>query len=150
MNVRLQASAALSFAAALAFLLAGCGVGGEAGTVPISGTVTLDGQPVDGAAVAFIGNGGARLATTQTDSSGKFTIQAALGKNAVTVSKASPAPANVAPAGDGLMPTEAELAKMPPPPPPVFPPKYSDPSLSGLSFDIKEGMSSIDLSLSSK
>jgi hypothetical protein len=137
---------------AIAAILAGCGLGGgEAGTVSITGTVTLDGQPVDGASVAFIGNGGARLATAQTDSTGKFTLNAATGKNTVTVAKGAP-PVNAPAASDEpmLMPTEGELAKMPPPPPPSFPAKYGDPKTSGLSFDIQEGMSSIDLALSSK
>ncbi len=133
----------------LAVSLSGCGIGGEAGTVPVTGTVTLDGQPVDGAAVAFIGNGGARLATTQTDSAGKFTVRAAAGKNAVTIAKAAPEAAAAAPVGDGLMPSEAELARMPPPPKPAFPPKYADPNTSGLAFDVKDGMPSIDLAVTS-
>ena len=59
--------------------LPGCGT--ESGTAKVTGVVTLDGKPVDGAAVGFIGRGGARLATAQTDSAGKFTLVAALGEN---------------------------------------------------------------------
>src|SRR3954468_21904929 len=76
----------------LVMAVLGCGKPPESGTVDVKGIVTLDGKPVDKASVAFIGKEGARLATAQTDSAGKFTIRAALGKNVVTVGKASASP----------------------------------------------------------
>src|SRR5436190_16159394 len=95
--------------ATLVVAVVGCGKAPEAGTVDVNGIVTLDGKPVDKASVAFIGKEGARLATAQTDSAGKFTIRAALGKNVVTVAKGSanppPPPASDQPM---LMPTPGE------------------------------------------
>jgi hypothetical protein len=136
-----------------ALLLAGLaccafiGCGGEQGTAKVSGVVTLNGQPVDGAAVGFIGREGARLATAQTDASGKFTLYAALGKNVVTIAKAS---ANPAPPTDAPMemPTEGEYQKMIQKVKSEFPARYADPKTSGLSADVVEGMPPIEFALS--
>jgi hypothetical protein len=66
------------------FTLVGCGGGGPplpSGIVPVTGTVTLDGEPVSGATVTFVpvqmsGGGGAGLgaASGLTDSVGKYTL----------------------------------------------------------------------------
>lgn len=135
-------------AALVCCLLTGCG-GGEAGTVTVSGTVTLDGKPLDAAAVGFIGRGGARLATAQTNAAGKFTLDAALGKNVVTVSKAS---VNPTPAPDVPMemPTEAQYQKMLQQAKSEFPARYGDPKTSGLSVEVVEGLEPIEFGLSSK
>jgi len=77
-----------------AAVLAGCG-GGELDVVPATGTVTLDGQPVEGATVTFVPqDADGRTATGTTDQSGKFVLQTAgagegalPGKYKVTVSK---------------------------------------------------------------
>jgi hypothetical protein len=133
----------------LAGMLVFCvGCGGEAGSTKVSGTITLDGKPVDGAAVSFIGREGAKLATAQTDSAGKFTLTAALGKNVVTVAKASanPAPAPEVPME---MPSEAEYQKMIQKIKSEFPARYGDPKTSGLSFDVVEGMEPLEIGLSS-
>src|SRR5690348_5992044 len=116
MVVRCAGAAGLPTLAALilaALCLSGCGGrAAEAGTIAVSGLITLDGKPVDNAAVGFIGNQGARLASAQTDSSGRFTIRAAKGKNVVTVAKASANP--VIPQSDQpqLMPTQGEYQKL--------------------------------------
>ncbi len=70
--------------AAVAF--AGCG-GGSVSTVPVSGTVTLDGKPLAGATVNFATKDFA--AQGKTDSKGKFTLVqgAQPGANAVFISK---------------------------------------------------------------
>ena len=70
----------LSLLAAL-LAAAGCG-GGSDGLTPAAGTVTVDGAPGDGAAVAFVpqagtpGNGGTGVA----DKSGKYEITTPQGK----------------------------------------------------------------------
>jgi len=139
-----------AFGLAVSLLLAGCGKSPEAGTVSLNGTVTLDGKPIDQASVAFIGNNGARLASATTDKAGKFTIRAALGKNAVAVSKASPAPVIPATEEPQLMPTEQEYAKLQQAAKSEIPAKYADPKTSGLSIDVTEGMQDVELALSSK
>src|SRR5436190_2155594 len=132
------ANAAIVAAFALAAVIfAGCGGAADPGAVAINGTVTLDGKPVDNAAVAFIGKEGARLATAQTNTSGKFTIRAALGKNVVTVAKtpSTPAPPSDEPQ---LMPTAGEYQKMVQAVKSDVPAKYGDPKTSGLSYDVTE------------
>jgi hypothetical protein len=126
----------------------GCGSDEPAGTVQVNGTVTLDGQPVPGASVAFAGKGGTRLATAETDSAGRFTIRPAEGANAVAVSKGSTSVMPPPTDGDMLMPTDAEFQKMPTPET-VIPAKYGDPNTSGISFNCVEGMD-VDIALSSK
>ena len=154
MSVRLFGvcgAASAWLAVGLLIVVAGCGKPPDAGTVAVNGVVTLDGRPVDKAAVAFIGNEGARLATAQTDGAGKFTIRPALGKNIVTVAKASANPPPP-PTSDGpqLMPTAGEYQILVEKVKNDFPSKYGDPKTSGLSFDIKEKMPTLEVALSSK
>jgi hypothetical protein len=53
----------------------GCGKKNSLDTVPISGTVKLDGQPVEGASVVFApSGGGGQAASGVTDSSGKYEL----------------------------------------------------------------------------
>jgi|SRR3954468_4760821 hypothetical protein len=129
--------------------LSGCGKAVDAGTVAVAGTVTLDGKPIDNAAVAFIGKEGARLATAQTNSAGKFTIRAAMGKNVVTVSKtpSTPAPPSDEPQ---LMPTAGEYQKMAQAAKSDVPAKYGDPKTSGLSIDVSETTKDVEFALSAK
>ncbi len=54
-------------------------------TAEVTGTVTLGGEPVEGASVSFVNGGYADRATT--DASGKYTVNAYLGKNKISVSK---------------------------------------------------------------
>lgn len=135
-----------------ASLFSGCGGGAEAGTVAIEGKVTVDDKPIAQASVAFIGNEGARLASALTDASGKFKIRAAVGKNVVTVAKAPPGGAAPPPSDEPqLMPSAGEYAAMQKAvAASEVPAKYGDPKTSGISFDIKEGMKSVDVALSGK
>lgn len=150
MLVRSLALAALGCVMGMG-LLAGCDGGVEAGTVPIEGLVTVDDKPIAQASVAFIGKEGARLASAMTDASGKFKIRAAMGKNVVTVAKAPPGGAAPPPSDEPqLMPTEGEYKKMQVAATSEVPAKYGDPKTSGLSFDITEGMKSVDVVLSGK
>lgn len=135
-----------------AALLTGCGDAGEAGTVAVEGTVTVDDKPIGQASVAFIGNEGARLASALTDASGKFKIRAAAGKNVVTVAKAPPGGAVPAASDEPqLMVSEGEYAKMQKAvAASEVPAKYGDPKTSGLSFDISDKLKNVDVALSSK
>lgn len=116
----------------------GCGPSGPP-TVPVSGTVLLDGKPVDGVEVFFATEDVA--ATTVTDSSGNFAFAkgAGPGLNKVWLRKFV--------GGDpALMGMDAEQlaaansaggsVKVPKP---LFPPKYSDPALTVLTFAVPEG-----------
>ena len=145
----LPALAALTLAA---LCLAGCGGRApDAGTMAVSGIITLDGKPVDNAAVGFIGKEGARLSSAQTDRAGKFSIRAATGKNVITVAKASANP--ILPKSDEpqLMPTQGEYQKLIQDVKTELPAKYGDPKTSGLSVDVSDGMKQpVEIDLSSK
>jgi hypothetical protein len=140
------------WAVLLAVTLAGCsGSGAAPGTVSVSGLITLDGKPISGAAVAFIGNDGARLSTAQTDPAGKFSIRAALGKNVVTVAKIAPGGPAPPPSDEPqLMPSEGEYKVMQQAIKSEVPAKYGDPKTSGLSVEVKAGMPLIELDLAAK
>ncbi|MCA9050851.1 MAG: carboxypeptidase regulatory-like domain-containing protein, partial [Planctomycetaceae bacterium] len=58
-------------------LLAGCSGGGDANrqpTFPVTGTVTLGGGPLAGAAVTFSPKDGQPVATARTDANGKYSL----------------------------------------------------------------------------
>ena len=77
--------------ACLVVALAGCGGGLE--RIPVSGTVTLDGKPVEGAAVVFAPAAGGPAASGTTDAQGKFQLTtvnepgAVPGEHVVTITK---------------------------------------------------------------
>jgi hypothetical protein len=112
-------------------LLLGCG-GSGLETVPVTGTVTYNGQPLADAAVAFQPADG-RAATGITDASGKFTLTtledgdgAIVGEHTVTVS-----------------PGAGQTAAMPGVDAPVgatqksaIPDRYSNPGMSGLKASV--------------
>ena len=104
-------------------------------TVPVSGTVTLDGQPVAGASVVFTPEAG-DLATATTDSSGQFQLStyrladgAAPGHYRVTVAKTT------------VEPGEDEKVLF------LVPKKYGNPDTSGLECDVQLEMSPVQLDL---
>lgn len=103
-------------------MLVGCGGQSYPPTSPVSGTVTLDGKPVEGATVTFVPNDSKlRPAAGVTDSSGKYTLTsfrsgdgAMPGEYKVTVSKffseAGPSPYDNPDAGaETAAPAEASL-----------------------------------------
>jgi len=95
-------------------LAVGCGGGGTThpDTVPVTGTVQLNGQAVEGAAVSFVGAGSSRPATGTTDAQGKFTLTsfetndgAPPGEYTITVTKYADA------GGTGTAPDEVDTTK---------------------------------------
>lgn len=74
----------------------GCSRSERPAVTPVSGTVTYNGNPVDGAIVSFSSSGGKPAATGVTDASGKYALHtfgeadgAAPGDYIVTLSKMS-------------------------------------------------------------
>lgn len=150
--------------AACALLIAasvGCGSSGPK-NYPVSGTVTFDGKPVDGATVMFIPQSG-RPGMGVTDASGKYTIAtsgqpgAPTGSYEVTISKAAgtgaggsatmeiPAdPENVS--AEQMTKLQADMSskmrematKKASAPKPGLPEKYSIPQGSGLTAKVTE------------
>lgn len=65
------------FCAVLAIGVMGCGGEGDVerpDTYPISGTVTFNGAPIEGASVSFVPQGDGRGAAGFTDGAGKYTL----------------------------------------------------------------------------
>jgi hypothetical protein len=108
-------------------LFAGCS---QSATVPVTGTVTLDGQPATEAEVIFTPAQG-RVAVGQTDAAGKFKLStnkpddgAVPGHHKVTVVQYY-APGKAPPMGGG--------------PPPRFPSKYAETSQTPLEANVERG-----------
>jgi hypothetical protein len=105
-------------------------------TVAVTGTVTLDGQPVPDAEVMFnpLPNKPGRMASTHTDSSGHFTLEtfkpgdgAMPGDYVVTLAEYfPPGKAPTPPPGGGPLPSR-------------FPVKYGNPDQSPLHVTIERG-----------
>lgn len=113
--------------------LCGCG-SGRPKTVAVKGTVTYNGDPVEGASVVFFKDEGAPPATGQTDASGGFVLTtfdhhdgAVPGDYVVTVAKMESAPDRT---DDGRIPVAAPAVAKPKS---LIPIKYSEPKASGLS-----------------
>ena len=137
-------------------LLWGC-TGNE--MMPLEGTVTLDGQPLEGAAIGFIPAEGGRPATGKTDAEGRFTLASFTAKDGlppgsykVTVSKVETArAAEAAPSAveDGSEESTAmgridQGVKF------ITPVKFSSPLTTDLMVEVGPGMEPVKLDLRSK
>jgi hypothetical protein len=124
-------------------MVLGCGGGrSKVKTVKVSGTITLDGAPLTGAEVNFLGEEYAGIATT--DSNGHYELQAQPGPNTVYLSKYEGMddpdfdPTEIGPSDSGGGPRQ------------LIPPKYSSESESELEFTVPDkGSDSADFQLSS-
>ena len=116
-------------------ILPGCGSDGPP-LGSVSGTVTLDGEPVPNAFVVFTPEGAGRPSQTKTDASGEFTLSftgseggALIGTHQVTVSTED-------------IPDEGE------PVPERIPAKYN--TEGSISVTVKDGPNDIPLELTSQ
>jgi hypothetical protein len=128
-------------------ILAGCGGNDHPETVPVAGTVTYKGAPVEGAQVSFMAPGAPRAAIGTTNSQGKFQLTtfeendgAVIGKHAVTISKSgadqpaggmdamNPSDAYGQAMGAAASGTGAEEGELPA--------RYANPQSSGLEAEV--------------
>lgn len=123
---------ALALVAAL-----GCPGADTPDTVKVTGTVTYNGSPVDGASVAFIPESG-RPASGVTDAQGKFTLStfgtddgAVPGLHKVAI---TPAGSNEPPPMPGMPGYEESQQGKPP-----FPAKYGDVKTSNFEAKVEKG-----------
>jgi hypothetical protein len=143
--------------------ISGCGGDGNPRTEPVSGTVTLDGDPVAGAIVTFQPEGGGKSAVGTTDESGRYQLTTfrqgdgvVEGTYNVTVAKweGGEPPAEVAPTemrdfsdgdyGDAYTPPD----EAPPPPPRnLLPERYNSPRMSELSYTVTRGENTYNIEL---
>ena len=115
----------------------GCTEGKTPPTVKVTGTVTYNGEPVEGASVAFFPETG-RGASGLTDSQGRFTLStfgtndgAVLGMHKVAITSGGGDEPPPMPGMPGY--EESQQGKAP------FPAKYGDPKTSGFSAKVEQG-----------
>jgi hypothetical protein len=129
-------------------LMAGCG--GGVSLHPVNGIVTLDGAPLDGAAVTFLPDVGTKTlgGMARTGAGGKFTLVGAKGeiglapgKYKVTVSKMKGTTATGEPPEGAV--TEADMKD-------DLPAIYSNPGQTILAFQVTGDGKPIEIKLDSK
>ena len=127
-------------------VLVGCGGETElGGTAAVTGTVTHNGQPVEGATVTFSPTGEGRAASGTTGADGRFTLTTLMaddgampGAYNVGISKTETQGAMTAEESEAYL----QQHNQPPPPPvtkEVLPAKYKNPLQSGLTATVSEG-----------
>lgn len=134
----------------LILAIAGCQRGPR--IVPVSGTITLDGQPVKDAAVMFMLNPGNRIATGITDVAGRYSLSthptgngAYEGSHTVTVSlyRDESSPGTNTPEGAVSGSSLVKIVWL-------VPEKYSQPAASGLTATVSRSQSTYDFQLSAQ
>lgn len=138
-------------------LLSGCGGSDVPETIPVEGTVKLDGNPVEGANVGFYPKSGGRPAMGRTDRNGHYTLStfaardgAIPGEHTVVISKVTIRRTETS--KNGL----SESARMGDPEferartQYLIPEKYSMAAKSGLTADVKPQCGPIDFDLTSQ
>jgi hypothetical protein len=151
MRVRVQGRVSLALLAGVLTFMAGCGSGVRpiAGSVPGSGTVTFNGQPLEQGMVRFAPESGgkAQPATGQIQN-GKFTMVTTASSPGVVVGKykvsiISNKPFTPPPLKPGTPPDpKAKLE-----PESLIPKKYNDIKTSGLEADVTAAVTSLEFAL---
>lgn len=122
------------FVLSLMVIAAGCGGGSSATKMyPVTGTITMDGAPLEGADVILIPASGGRAQSATTDSEGKYKTESIPGDHKVGVSKVETT-GKAPESSDGLAP---DFSKVPPPKTKVIvPAKYNSPATSNLTVKV--------------
>jgi len=141
----------LPIALLLVCLVVGCGPS-RPSTIPVTGTVTLNGTAVEGASVMLMPEGEGQAATGITDAEGEFSLKtydpgdgARPGSYKVTVIKKETTGflADQDGLSGGIAP-EGVQEKW------LTPQKYSSPDTSELTAEVKDGMQPLKLELTSQ
>jgi len=151
---------AVSVLVIVGFVLTGCSNSSRPPTYRVTGTVTMQGKPVAGAAVIFVPTGiDGEAASAITDSDGKYALTtwragdgARPGEYRVKISKQELAAVDPSKMVKNLSIEEeqriyVENKKPPPPAKSLVPSKYQDESSSGLSHTVPNGSSTFDIEL---
>lgn len=135
----------LMFTLVLLFAAVGCGGGGDEKptiekVVPVAGTLTFQGKPLENHQVSVIPSDGRRAAVGSSDAQGRFTLGtndvadgAPPGKHKVTVTFAPPSPP------DDASGSPIDDPALLPKPSVVIPTKYGDPAKTDLEIEIPSG-----------
>lgn len=117
-------------------IVAGCGGSGTVPTIPVTGTVTHNGQPLDGVSVGFLPASG-RPASAITDAQGKFTLStfangdgAVAGPHKVVISESAsePEPMPGTPEAENWKPRKSRVAA-----------KYTNAEKTPLTANVEDG-----------
>ena len=146
----LRFSLSLLVCVAVMVALTGCAPTNDVGAAKVTGAVTYNGNPVEGATVSFVPSGeGGKMAAGTTDAQGKFTLTtvqagdgAVPGAYQVAISKVE----GSASSGEIQTEEEARAAAMPGSPGPVavkeakdlLPAIYKDSAKSGLTAEVTD------------
>jgi len=144
--------------AAICAAAPGCKRSSHPETIPVKGTVTLDGKAVEGAAVAFYPKSGGNPAMGRTDRNGNYALStygdkdgAVPGGHSVVISKVARRASAKAPVASGdqqfAPPTSPEAEKAATEF--LIPEKYSIAAESGLAAEVKRGCGPITFNLKS-
>jgi len=141
----------------------GCGAAEGELTYPVTGTVTLNGAPVEGVAVSFVPDGSGQSAVGVTDASGKYALTtrkkddgAVVGRYKVSFAKYEGQPPTTS--GSTNVPADDLTNRYPPgynpdavpeapPAENLLPPKFSDPNSSGFSAEVGKSGNTHDFDL---
>jgi hypothetical protein len=118
--------------------LAGCGSSGPK-TVPVSGTVKLKGQPVEGVEVQFFSEKSAGIGTTNAEGKFQLVPGAVPGKNKVCFRKFDSGQLKVDPQGGmdaGQFQAMQQAQGVQPAVKQLIPPQYTDPATTKAEFDV--------------
>jgi len=146
-------------------VIVGCGSDAPS-TVPVTGTVTLDGKAVEGATVNFLSDESNIAASGKTDAQGKFSIRTFIGSNVVdgavvgthkvSVAKTESAAQDAAPSDpEAMKKMMAEMTTNPAITSAVkekalIPEKYNNPTMSNLTATVTDaGPNEVVLELTS-
>jgi carboxypeptidase family protein len=140
-------------------VLTGCSNSSRPPTYPVTGTVTLQGKPVAGAAVTFVPTGEGEAASAITDSEGKYALTtwqagdgARPGEYRVKVSKQEQQTVNPAKMVKNLSIEEeqkiyVESKKPAPPSRSLIPGKFENEQTSGLIHKVEEKPTTFDIKI---
>jgi hypothetical protein len=140
-------------------VLTGCSNSSRPRTYPVTGTVTLQGKPLAGAAVTFVPTGEGEAASAITDSDGKYALTtwragdgAQPGEYRVKVSKQEQTAVDPSKMVKNLSIEEeqkiyVENKKLPPPAKSLIPSKYQDDQTSGLVHTVEKKPTTFDIKI---
>lgn len=129
-------------------LVAGCGPSGPK-TVQVSGTLRIQGKPVEGVEVQFIAEKFAGLGKTNAE--GKYRLAAVPGRNKVSFRKFDGGPLKDDPGAGmdaGQFAAMQEARSLPTTVKQLIPQEYRDPATTKMKFDVpSQGTASADFDL---
>lgn len=119
------------------------GCGGKGGVGTVSGTVTLDGQPLADGLITFIPADGNSPTAGGKIAAGSYSVEASRGSQKVVINATKVTGSRKAYANDPNSPVITTTAE-------ILPKKYSDALTTELTVEVKGGSNTADFNLTSK